>query len=332
VKISFNAVDSEASGAYRVIRPLTTLRDLYDDVEIEPLNTSSIQKPDIVVLQCLVGPQNFELIRKLKKESKVVIDYDDYFADLPESIISRFGASSQKEITKNWCKYLNLADLITAPCEMLARHIRRHTDTAVEVLPNLLTREEYQDSVVYTPHQDMNNEVRILYSCSKSHLKDFKWIAPVLEQVAKNKKVKIISHGALDFTYLKPNFKGRAKHINACPFNSYLSTLREVRPHIMIAPLHTNMHSVCRSNIKYLQAGLLKTAFVGNDLPPYDCVRHRRTGLLCSLKLGWWWTLRKLVNNPQKIEELGVHAFLDAHNYILEDHIQLWRKAYSNIL
>ena len=63
MRVIFNAVDSEASGCQRVIYPLMTLAKA-GKAEVEVINTndirSQLRKADLVVLQCLIGPQQHE--------------------------------------------------------------------------------------------------------------------------------------------------------------------------------------------------------------------------------------------------------------------------------
>jgi len=256
MKILFNAVDSEASGAQRVIRPLNILKDKYPETELEAINSNSflyqLENSDLVVLQCLIGPQQHDLIDKIHfYGKKVVIDYDDYFDSLPKNVLKNIGMT-QSEVTENWHKYLKNADLITVPNEFLAEQIRKITLQSVKVLPNLLLSKDWEASNDYHPFED-TSEIRIMYSCSQSHLDDFKWILPVLAWIGENyKNVRIISHGDLDFTYLKPDYKGKASHIAQCPYDTYFKVLREAKPHIMLAPLKNNMHAKCRSNLKFL--------------------------------------------------------------------------------
>jgi hypothetical protein len=334
MKVLFNAVDSEATGSQRILYPLLALTN--HGVESKCLKLSLFDKQiewaDIVVLQCLIGDHTYEVIKRCHKHNKkVVIDYDDAMDLLPDVLCKRLNLSLEK--TKaNWHKYIELADLITTPSKKLASYIKTLSDTPVKVLPNLLLSTEYAKSKDYRPF-DKSNDVKILYSCSESHLKDFLYIKPILKRIGESySNVTIISHGLLNFTYYCPNYKGKALHINSTPYNSYYDAIRKHKPHIFIAPLRITPHNVYRSNLKYLQAGLLKCAFVGTNLEPYECVSNKKSGILTDNRIGWWWHLRKLVRDKSRIEKLGEMAFIDVRKHLLEDNILKWKGTYQEVI
>jgi hypothetical protein len=335
VKILFHAVDSEASGSQRLTYPLMALNKKYN-FEFEAINTSDIRaqlrEADLVLLQCLIGPQQHDLIKYCQdNDKKVCIDYDDNFDALPEVLCNRIGMSS-KEIKKNWHQYLREADLITVPTQALAWKLKAITDKPIKILPNLILKEEYEKSRDYDPFDDLFT-IRILYSCSESHLEDFKYIIPVLKRIGESyPNVKIMSHGKLNFTYYCPKYRGQASHISYSPYKSYYDLLRGEKPHIFIAPLKYTAHNICRSNLKYLQAGVLKCVFVGSGLTLFDNVKINNTGILVKNRISWWWYLRKLVRNSNLIKKYAEKAYNDVGNYLLEDHIDKWKNAYVELV
>lgn len=349
MKILFSPIDSEATSCQRIIYPLRALekakKDLPSDmkVEIDVLNTSKLDEQlkwaDLVVLQCLIGMGSYSLVEQIKASNKkIVIDYDDNFSALPENIREILNLP-QTEITENWKKYLQIADLITVSTNSLAQVVKSFTENhggarrieKVRVLPNLIRRSDHADSYSYMPWD--SDEFRIIYSCSESHLDDIKYISPVLNWASKlYSKIVIISQGGIDFTYLNSEFKGKAAHQGKVPFDSYLKTLREIKPHIFIAPLLDTPHNVCRSNLKYLQSGLLKCPFICNNLPPYTDVKHGITGFKSNSKLKWLWFLRKLVKDKNLMINLGQNAYQHSSKFILENHIDLWYETYKKLL
>lgn len=334
MRILFNAVDSEATGAHRVLQPLKALNQSHPAVTGEPLKISCLEDQlsgcDGVFLQCLIGPQQFSLMEKLKQKGvPILLDYDDDFSNLPGSILSRLFLT-ERQATKNWKFYLDSATHITVPTEMLAGRVKELSKTPVTVVPNYISAAELSSTANYA--NPVEDEIRILYSCSESHIDDFIYISSVLGYVGQNfPKTKIISHGGLNFTYFQPHFKGRHEYYNKVSYASYYDALRTIKPHIFIAPLKATPHNVCRSNLKYLQAGLLKAAFLGENLPPYTRVREKKTGLLATTRVGWWWNLRKLVNEPKLIEYYGNLAHEDLKNFLLEDSIQEWADVFHTV-
>ena len=339
-KILFSAIDSEASGSLRLIHPLMALKNKYG-IEYEILNSydakTQLRKADLVWLQCLVGPQQKNFIEHCKKQGvKIAIDYDDYFSDIPKNIQARLGMTLE-EITQNWYYYLQNADLITVPCQTLADQISKITSKPVVVLPNLIQKATYEEFKDYQPFVDMDvwntSEIRILYSCSESHLEDFKFIVPVLSWIGKlYPNVRILTNGNLNFTYHDPNFKGKSLHISRTSYGSYYSLLRRYQPHIFLAPLLNNIYNKCRSDLKFQQASLLKCAFLGSDIGVYDDVKHEETGLLTNnFKVSWLWNLRKLLKNTVSTKKMGETAYAELGSNLLEDHIHLWHQALTGL-
>ena len=121
---------SGASGAQRLSYPIKALEQQHQ-IESQPLNTNNLdeqlQWADLVVLQCLMGPEQHQLIERIHaKGKKVIIDWDDDFSSLPNSLLRKLNYS-QEEITKNWKKYLRSADLITVPTERLAKVVKSNS-------------------------------------------------------------------------------------------------------------------------------------------------------------------------------------------------------------
>jgi len=340
IKIIYNPVDSEASSCQRVIYPLLALADA-GLVEAEVINTNDIRaqlkSADLVVLQCVIGPQQHQLIDYIHKQGKrVIIDYDDVFSHLPEKLLQNLGMK-QDEITNNWIKYLKTADAISVPTPTLAELVKNHTNKPVHIIPNYIPRKDYEASQEYTPF-DATEEIRIVYSCSESHSEDFKYIGPVLRQLGETySKVTIISQGGLEFGYHFWDYKGRTIHETKTSYGGYYSMLRRLKPHIFIAPLKPTQHNIARSGLKYLQAGSIKAAFVGSYLPdiekqPYNIVKNNETGFLVTKKSEWWSLLSDLVERPESIKKIGEAAYSDAANYILEDHIGEWHSIYTQLV
>jgi len=333
MRIIYAPVGACATGYHRILYPLKALAASFPDIELEPLNLldrSKIDGSDIFVTQCAIGVKAMSFLFECRKKGKkIVIDYDDSFADLPEIKLKEFNMTS-KEVTDNWIRYLNLADLITVSCDPLKSRVESLTNTPVRVVPNLILKRDYEEFEDYSPSR---SRIRILYSCSDSHIKDFNFIAPVLKRIGEDyNNVTIVSHGNLNFSYLCPWYRGKAIHIENGPYESYYDALREIQPSIFIAPLMPTIYNNCRSNLKYLQSSLVKAAFVGTNLPPYNNVEHNKTGLLPFTRISWWWHLRRLVRNPKLLTKIGKASYKDLNGYLLEDNVSLWEEAYRSIL
>lgn len=334
MKILFSPVDSDATGCQRMIYPLTAMRDRYN-FSFEVLNSfdakAQIKKADIVWLQCVIGSQQRSLLDYCNTHGvPVVIDYDDYFAELPSNVVGRFSLP-QKEITENWKYYLRSADIITVPCEALATEIKKLTDKQVKILPNLIKKEIFLSHLDYDPYKD-TSEIRIMYSCSESHLDDFNFISPVLRWLSYwYPQVKILTNGKLDFLFHNPKYTGKARHIGRVSYESYYKTLAEYRPHIFLAPVLDSVYNRCRSDLKYRQAAVLKCAFLGSNSEVYSAVKHEVSGVLSeNYRISWFYNLRRLIKNLDTARQLGEAAYAAQQNHLLEDNIYLWKDVFCS--
>jgi len=334
MKILFQTTGNDATGSHRILYPIQALKENIANMEVQVLNETQLDDQlkwaDIVVMQCLIGSQQFSLIERIKSDGKaLVIDYDDNFSVLPVNILKKVNLTSE-EAANNWQVYLKMADLITTTTPKLAEIINQKRDGLPKavLLPNYIRLQDYGNSISYTPWLP-EEEIRILYSCSDSHQKDIEYLAPILDLLASvYKNIKIISQGNIDFTFLRPNFKGKVYHTGAVPYSNYLGALKKLKPHIFVAPLQDSEHNRCRSDLKFLQSAILKCAFICNDLDPYSDIKDGITGLKVTNRLGWAWYLRKLVRDRSLAINLGLNSYQDASKMILENHINRWRDAY----
>jgi len=353
MRILYSPVGSCATSCQRLIYPLMALQKA-GKAEVEVLNTndvrSQLRKADLVVLQCLIGPEQHQLIDYIHEQGKkVVVDYDDLMSDLPSRLLKNLGME-QETITQNWIKYLNSADTLTTPSQTLAMEMQDHTGTPIQILDNLIPRSEYEASDAYTPFDD-SNEVRIMYSCSESHLNDFQFMGPILKEIGeKYPNVTVVSQGGLEFGYHFWDYNGKTLHEPKTSYGSYFSMLRRVKPHIFLGPLTLNSHNTCRSNLKYYQAGAVKAAFIGSNMPPFvndspyaGRVRHGSTGYTVpgsapweiskeSIEEQWISTLSRLIEDRELNKKIGTQAYEDMKGYILEDRIDEWESVYKELL
>lgn len=338
MKLLLSVPDGEATSHHRVLNPINELVRL-GLAEFQILNQNELNHQlkwaDLILLQCLLGPQQVELIKKIKSTGKpLIIDYDDDFSALPPHVLDRFKIT-QSEAEINWRYYLQSADYLTTSCEYLKERMllsSERPEQDIKILLNCLLPREYDPAREYSPREN-GNEVRILYSCADSHLADFKWISPVLSWLGNHyPNVSIETQGTLKFGFHNPTYKGKTRHHSFAPYLVYHESLRNISPHITIGPLLPNTHAKSRSNIKYLQSASVKSAFVASAEPPYSCIQHGKTGFLAKNRLQWWWYLRKLIRNPNLRKQMAENAFEDAESYLIGNHIEKWNQFYRTAI
>lgn len=78
---------------------------------------------------------------------------------------------------------------------------------------------------------------------------------------------------------------------------------------ISLAPLELNKFNLCKSQLKVIEAGFFKKAFVGSEISPYMIdIKHGENGFLVNNKndkKNWAYYLKNLIDNPELIKDMG---------------------------
>jgi glycosyltransferase involved in cell wall biosynthesis len=76
------------------------------------------------------------------------------------------------------------------------------------------------------------------------------------------------------------------KQVDPLPYDQYNAIYNDF--HVSIAPLKDNDFNNCKSNLKAVEAGFKKRAFIGSDIPLYQSViKSGVNGILCKTKDDW---------------------------------------------
>ncbi|MCL5435926.1 MAG: hypothetical protein M1275_02500 [Patescibacteria group bacterium] len=253
---------------------------------------------------------------------KVVFDTDDAI-DLvqPENTVYE----AIMLMLPSYYSLLRLADLVTCTTPRLAEHLRKFTSSPIEILPNCIDPELWNDTV-HVKERKKNVKVRVGLSGSNSHILD---VIPLLEAVAQLQKY-------LDFEFVIFGFatgtsvadwinKNRAALVNRTdhPFlkalerfdkswqkckqvrfeplvsiEYYYHRLMEMNFDIGVCPLEQTVFNDLKSCIKFYEYAKAGVVTLASRVPPYS--DEMQDDWTCEHTVeGWKKSLEELITNEQ---------------------------------
>ena len=152
--------------------------------------------------------------------------------------------------------------------------------------------------------------VRIVYgSGTNTHNVDFKEAAVALLNILgtfPEARLRLI--GTLDLPEEFIPYQSQIERIPFCTFDEYLRCLAECD--ISIAPLEGCIFNDAKSNIKFIEASVLKIPSVCSPRAAFrQAIIHGVNGFLCATQDEWSAALTLLVTDPEMREKIGLAAY-----------------------
>ncbi len=152
--------------------------------------------------------------------------------------------------------------------------------------------------------------VRIIYmSGTKTHDEDFAECVAALESVLEaHPQVRLMIVGLLGLPERLGRLADRLEVIPLVPWQELPTLMR--RADINLAPLEIkNAFTRCKSELKYVEAGLVGLPTVASDLPAFKvAITSGENGFLCRSDQDWLDSLERLVLSPQLRHRIGSRA------------------------
>lgn len=152
--------------------------------------------------------------------------------------------------------------------------------------------------------------IRIVYgSGTSTHNIDFEEAAPSLARILKeNKDVIFRIIGILDLPDYFNGLESQIERIGFCQYDEYLRYLSECD--ISIAPLENYIFNESKSNIKYIEASIVKVASISSPLSAFTSViTNGENGLIAKSQNEWYQGFSKLINDKKYRLELADAAY-----------------------
>ncbi len=264
--------------------------------EAKRLNLISFFDVDDLVFDRELLAKNINLKNLDKKTQKMLLDGADLYQEA-----------------------LSLTDHSTASTQTLATLMQEHNQSENYIIPNCLDKELLAYSTVKTPKKD-SQKVKIVYgSGTSTHDIDFLEASDALLFVLqKYPQTELIIHGTLS---LPETFSVVSHQITEIPFmptNEYYQALQSYD--INIAPLENSIFNDAKSNIKYLEASILKLPTVASDVAEYrSSIQQGISGFVAKNTSEWIDKLSQFIEDKALREDLANRAYTKVlENYSIE--------------
>jgi len=252
-----------------------------------------------------------------ERDAQIVVDVDDHFEEVPPGNMSApawFGPKKRlyRELLLN-------ADRVSASTPFLADKYNGI------VTPNFIEPTDWEWPARPTKSDD---ECVILVACGTGRAGDYMERAKELEATLELPHVKFVFMGAFHQWALKYE-PGRVVWCRWTPIEEYTRMLRWIAPDIIVSPMQHNNFNLAKSNLKWLEAGAVGAAFVGERWGEYDrTVDDGVTGVLAEGADEWRERLLALCQDAdlrRRVAEAGQRAVYSGWTWPAVE--RSWRRA-----
>ena len=297
-----------------------------------------------IVLKSCAGWQGLELIKQLKAAQakfgfRIVNDFDDVPFYTNES--HREGDSDFDAIaTKTWdekhnlstIEALKLCDVVTVSKQYLKDKFVKATGVDnVVVIPNAVARSMWNLERRAPLQQDLKQVHLVLTACPQHAVPAHKDENgnDVPEQLGDYQSaewrewvIKHVKDGDMTLTQMgNPSFlwneiQDKVRSLPWVTPNRFASLVCRLKPDLVIAPLVPNEINRCRSDLRYVEAAVCSSAFLGSTFPdsPYE-----NTPEICRVPQGY--TVEQLDERLREIKDRDTYNKLVAQgwDFLLKD-------------
>lgn len=200
---------------------------------------------------------------------------------------------------------LSLSKYSIASTMVLAKYMSTHCQGENHLLPNCLDKELLQYLNIENQKKD-TDKIKIVYgSGTSTHDIDFLEATDALLYILKKyKNVQLIIHGTLKLPDAFSDFSSQITNIPFMKSDAYYTALQSYD--INIAPLEQSVFNDAKSNIKYLEASLLKLPTVASSTVEYVAsIEDGIDGYLAKDTEAWIHSLESLILNSTSRVNMG---------------------------
>lgn len=298
-------------------------------------------KADVVVFQRPDDEQRYEAAKILKQMGKkIVFENDDTYKNIA---IEATLIKDLEEMSEALDKFIAISDMVTTTTDFLAEEYKEINDN-VHVLPNCVDPEDWDE-----PLRNEGKKVRIGLVGSVANNKDYELITPILDKLGNRDDVTLVlfalpqkdkSTEKIMQKIFKEEYKfWMGRNIEWQPnvkIDKYFDTLNELRLDFMLIPRQDNYFNRCKSNVKFLEAGMCEIPVIAQGFPdglsPYQKDIDGTNGIIAHTPEDWQAAIDKMISDKDYRRAMGK----EAHNYVLkhysiQDNYKLWADAYKTL-
>ena len=288
-----------------------------------------------IVLKSCAGWQGLELIKQLKAAQakfafKIVNDFDDvpfYTGESHREGDNEFDAIN----TKTWdekhnnstIEALKLCDVVTVSKQYLADKFAKVGVKYIQVIPNAVARSMWSLERRQPLQKDLDKIHLVLTACPQHAIpahKDEKG-NDVPEQLGDYASaewrewiIKHVKDGDITLTQMgNPSFlwneiQNKVRSVPWVTPNRFASLVCRLKPDLVIAPLVPNEINRCRSDLRYVEAAVCSSAFLGSDFADSP---YKDTPEICRVPQGF--TVEQLDERLRQLKDR------DTYNKLISD-------------
>ncbi len=281
---------------------------------------------DITVMGGLRNPMAVALVQAARELFKkpVYMEIDDYVFNLPgyNCACNTYKPDNVLEWTLR--KQMEVSDGVIVSTPAL-KELYSPINKNIFVVPNGVEVDHWTKLHRFKKEKDT---IRIGFSGSPNHTGDIRLVKNVL-----NKVLEKYDNVELYFMGCVPDFFSYTKNVICddiwTPVEDFPHRLAEANFDIAIAPLKDNLFNRGKSNLRYLEASMLKLPVVASPSADYSrTIKHGENGFLCNTDEEWFDTLCKLIESKELRDTIGQNGYdFVAKNYdirnISKDYIDI---------
>jgi len=308
--------DHNGCDYHRVLLPMQYLPLQMGD-QIKVINYNALITDDRVFAcdvlffsrTCLYGLDKV-LALKEKYGFKLVVDIDDYHQLYYHHYLYQYW--QQKDMSNKIIAFCRAADLVFVTNEQLY-NVYREFNSHVHILPNALP---FDDVEPFISKRTPSIKTRFMYIAGSSHLADLKLLNGLFRRLDTDQdfkhKAEFVLCGYNNPTPVKNiwdqmeaicRIGGAYTRRETLPLDNYLEHYNY--GDVAIAPLEDNLFNTCKSNLKYIEAGLMKAPFICTDVLPYTVDKEAKGIKFCKNTSEWYAAFKFFANNKAAVEDYG---------------------------
>jgi len=270
-------------------------------------DTTDIDDCDILICSKAWFKPIMDVLPDLKKRGIVtIIDFDDYW-NLHHGHLLEANYKHHKT-SFVLVDAIREFDYVTCTTEILRKEIKP-LNKNVEVFENAIDENDPQFLRSNVP----SDNVRFGWIGGHCHLPDIKLLDGTPQKLQGNFSISLFGHDQVSggvYDYFAKILSGEGKLI---PDKFFVYNQAKARQYtryynyidVALVPLVGNHFNSMKSELKIVEAGMMRKACVVSNVEPYRSLLTDSNCLKVSVKPHWKKRMQKLINNPALVEDLG---------------------------
>lgn len=226
-----------------------------------------------------------------KHGTKIIADIDDWFEDVPAGNIASPSWQSLRP-KRVFREILESADQAIASTPFLAEQYN------AALCPNFVVPDEWKDHEISpnrAPGGKWSDDVIIMCAAGAGRGEDYLLLEAALRQALMLENVKVCFVGWVPDWAEEYPVGRKVVFCRWTDLKDYPAMMAWAKPDLFISPMVHNDFNLAKSNLKWLEAGMLGACFVGERWGEYErTVEHGKTGVLCNGPDEWQVVLPEL--------------------------------------